>query len=418
MFLVLGLGYICLEEIKEAAYYYVGYAFILPTSVLLRTGDSRLNFLGGLVQIYLCMTKFKEKLLVLIIEENPEVFVSKLVKATSFFLFLMLLLTITLVRTLNKRTVELSRAKYALENALEQQKTFIFSFSHELRNPINSLLGNLQLVLQSESLSIKAAEMIKTAKTCSEILLHGINNVLDVGKHEIGKLEVNPVSTRLHELFQKTWSIYSELLRQKRLKSQLRIEKDLPTMIKIDSHKLNQIMLNLIGNAIKFTEKGSVTATVKWLKFKEINEKCFQPVPYDDTGEGLFEKEENLSTMNTSRLSIAENKFLSGSDGGRQIIDDPNYQEEKTQGILKIIVKDTGSGMKKEALENLFQKFSQVSENASHRQIGTGLGLFITREICLAMKGEIRAYSKFGQGTTFCCVYSYNLCAECEHPEG
>ena len=149
-------------------------------------------------------------------------------------------MSIGLFQTLDKRTIELSKSKCVLENVLEQKKTFILSFSHELRNSINSLLGNLQLVLQGEVLSAKAAEMINIAKVCGELLLHNINNVLDTGRHDIGKLEVNPVPTRLHELFQRTWSIYSELLRQKRVRSQLKkIEKELPTMVKIDAHKLN-----------------------------------------------------------------------------------------------------------------------------------------------------------------------------------
>jgi len=314
----------------------------------------------------------------------------------------MLSAIIGLVTTLEERSIELLRVKSALENALEQQKTFIFSFSHELRNPINSLLGNLQLVLQGEELSAKASQMINVAKVCGEILLQNINNVLDTGKHEIGKLEVNPVSTQLSELFQRTWSIYNELLRQKKLKSQLKIDKDLPAMVRIDPHKLNQVLLNLIGNSVKFTEKGFVTVTAKWLRYSEINEKCFEPVPYDDIDEGLFEKEENLSTISISRYEPGFQELNSeGSQLGRTQIPGPLQSRQETRGVLKIIVKDTGSGMKKEALERLFKKFSQVSEHVVHRQIGTGLGLFITREICLEMKGEIRAYSKFGVGSTF-----------------
>jgi CheY-like chemotaxis protein len=144
-----------------------------------------------------------------------------------------------------------------------------------------------------------------------------------------------------------------------------------------------------------------VTVTAKWLNYQEVNEKCFEPVPYDDTEEGLFEKEENLSTVSTSRCSEAEPGFVRlerRSETG-QVARLQSQQE--TKGVLKIIVKDTGIGMKKEAFEKLFQRFSQVSENVSQRNIGTGLGLFITREICLAMRGEIRAYSKFGVGSTF-----------------
>jgi len=267
-------------------------------------------------------------------------------------------------------------------------------------NPINSLLENLQLVLQGiENLSPKTKEMLNIAKVCGEILLHNINNVLDTGKNEIGKLEINPTTTHLNELFQKTWGIYSELFRQKRLKSQLRIEKDLPSVVKIDSHKVNQILLNLIGNSIKFTEKGSVSVTVKWLKHTEVLNKCFEPTPYDDTDEGLFEKEENLSKVSTSLISSVS-KFA--SLGFNDENHTPSYRDrQESKGVLKIIVRDTGTGMKPEALEKLFKKFSQVSENVSQRQIGTGLGLLITKEICNAMDGEIRAYSKSNKGTTF-----------------
>jgi len=396
------LGSFALDMIQEATYFYIGHVFVLLFSILIRTGDTRLACFAGIVQIFTFLTKLKEKLIVLVKEEEPEIFADKFVKITLFFFITMLLVNITLVKALDKRTLELSRAKHALENALDQQKTFIFSFSHELRNPINSLLGNLQLVLQGEVLSPKAAEMIGVAKVCGEILLHGINNVLDTGKHEIGKLEVNPVSTQLYELFQRTWGIYSELLRQKGLQSQLRIEKEMPAVVKIDSHKVNQILLNLIGNSIKFTKRGAITVTIKWLKCNEVCEKCFEPIPYDDVDEGVFEKEENLSTVNISKFSEIKPRFLTLSNERRHFKHDKVfYPQEETKGVLKIIVKDTGSGMKKESLEKLFQKFSQVSENISQRQIGTGLGLFITKEICLAMNGEIRAYSKLGTGTTF-----------------
>ena len=277
-------------------------------------------------------------------------------------------MNVTLTKILEKKTIELSRAKIALENALEQQKTFIYSFSHELRNSINSLLGNLQLVLQ-EALPSKTKEMINIAKVCGEILLHNINNVLDTGKHEIGKLEVNPAPTHLHELLQRTWGIYTELFRQKKLKNQLRIDKGLPPVLEIDSHKINQILLNLVGNSIKVTEKGAVAATVKWLEHSVISDKCFEPIPYDETDEGLFEKEENLSTVNPSRFSDSVPGFLGVQNDNRRHSNEGHLlhsrSQQESRGVLKIVVKDTGSGMKKEALDKLFQKFSQVSEVVS-----------------------------------------------------
>jgi len=401
-----GIELATLENFQETAYFHIGYVFVGLTLVFIMTGEIWITLCSTIFHLFVLETRFKNKLVTCIDEEGPEVFADKLVKNFVLFVGMLLVITILLVKILEKKTIELSRAKMALEKALDQQKTFVFSFSHELRNPINSLLGNLQLVLQgAESFSAKTKEMLNTAKVCGEILLQNINNVLDTGKHEIGKLEANPVPTQLNELFQRTWGIYGELFRQKRLKSQLRIEKDLPPVVKIDSHKLNQILLNLIGNSIKFTERGSISVTVKWLKYPEVCSKCFEPIPYDETDEGLFEKEENLSTVNISRFSESIPGFLGVSSEGRppsnSNIAHHHRPQQESKGILKIIVKDTGPGMTKEALGKLFQKFSQVSENVTQRQVGTGLGLFITKEICRIMKGKIRAYSKFNQGTTF-----------------
>jgi len=395
-------AYKSFDHIAEAPYSFSGFLFVNTTNLLMKTGDARLTLGAAVAYIWICLTKFRESLMIAIQEEEPEVFVNQYLRFIIFYFLLMLCAVFGLVITLDKRSIELLRVKNALENALEQQKTFLFSFSHELRNPINSLLENLQLVLQGEALSTRAAEMLNVAKVCGEILLHNINNVLDIGKHEIGRLEMNPAPTQLSELLQRTWSIYSELLRQKKLKSQLKLDKDLPAMVRIDPHKLNQVLLNLLGNSVKFTERGVVTVTAKWLRYSEINEKCFEPVPYDDIDEGLFEKEENLSTISLSRYEPGLQELNSE---GRQVsqsqIAGVLQSRQESRGILKIIVKDTGTGMKKDALEKLFKKFSQVSENVSHRQIGTGLGLFITKEICNAMHGEIRAYSKFGIGSTF-----------------
>jgi len=392
--------YFVLDMVKEAVYFQISVFFVYPIAIATWSGDVKLAFLTGFAQSFAFMTKVKEKMVFIIEEEGPEIFAESFLKTSLFLLLIVLLIILSLITALEKQTIELGKAKSALEGALDQQRTFILSFSHELRNPINSLLGNLQLVLQGETLSGKATEMINIAKVCGEILLHNINNVLDTGKQEIGKLEVNPVLTQLPEMFQRTWSIYSELLKQKKLKSQLKIEKDLPVQVRIDSHKVNQVLLNLIGNSIKFTEKGSVVVTIKWLNsYSEVCDKCFEPIPYDDIDEGLFEKQENLSTVNTSRISESRPGFR---DDQRQADFNENDRllQHETKGVIKIVVKDTGSGMKKEALERLFIKFSQVSDNISDRQIGTGLGLYITKEICQAMNGEIRVYSKPRIGTT------------------
>jgi len=397
------IGFPMLDMIPDTTYFYLGYIFVLPPFILILSGEIKLAAFTGVAQAVICMTKFKTKFIMLIREEDPEMFADRFIKTTLFLFLTMLLANLSLLRTLDRRSIELSRAKSSLETALENQRTFVFSFSHELRNPINSLLGNLQLVLQGETLSPKAMQMITVAKICGQILLHGINNVLETGKREMGKLEVNPVPTQIHEMLQRTWGIYGELLRQKKLESKLKIDQTIPPLLKIDAHKVNQVLLNLIGNSIKFTEQGSISVTCNWLETGDVKDECFEPIPYDEEEEGIFEKDENLLRMKSSKCLKPKSNMLVLKDGKNEIsmIEKFVWVQEEAPGVLKIIVKDTGSGMKKEALNKLFQKFSQVSENISQRQIGTGLGLFITKEICNTMGGEIRAYSKPGVGTTF-----------------
>ena len=157
----------------------------------------------------------------------------------------------------------------------------------------------------------------------------------------------------------------------------------------------------LIGNSIKFTQKGAINVTIKWLKYGFVFEKCFEPVPYDDMEEGLFEKDDKLEGMIGGNSESTSNYLVINNERRQFNYDEIEYPNEEIKGVLKIIVKDTGCGMKKESLGKLFKKFSQVSDNVSQRQIGTGLGLFITKEICKAMKGDVRAYSKENVGTTF-----------------
>jgi len=180
----------------------------------------------------------------------------------------------------------------------------------------------------------------------------------------------------------------------------------MPPVLKIDAHKVNQVLLNLIGNSIKFTQQGSITVACKWLRQKEVSDKCFEPKPFNEEEEGIFEKEENFSRIRNHRFLKPKSNFQVLKDKNEDLnstADEPEAVclDKELSGVLKIIVKDTGSGMKEEALEKLFKKFSQVSENISERQIGTGLGLFITKEICQTMNGEIRAYSRLGVGTAF-----------------
>ena len=187
------------------------------------------------------------------------------------------LLIVLVVYDLNHKTFKLAKETRRAEEALEQQKTFVYSFSHEMRNPMNSLLGNLELALMG-NISSETREMITTAKVCGLLLLNLINTVLDAGKLGIGKLEANPVPTRVHDVFQRAWTISHDLITRKGLTSHLKISKLVPPRLLLDSHRLNQVLMNLIGNAIKFTEHGSITLAISWLTEPNVSDECFNPM--------------------------------------------------------------------------------------------------------------------------------------------
>jgi CheY-like chemotaxis protein len=193
----------------------------------------------------------------------------------------------------------------------------------------------------------------------------------------------------------KIWNISSELIRTKGLKCSLKIHKDVPSMLMLDPVRFSQIIFNLVTNSIKFTEKGCVQIVIKWIADLEIpNCNTFLPMPYDQQEEAIFEKEyADTNNTNYSVLTLCKKEFIER--------DIKNMNGHGQKGLLKVIVKDTGCGMTPSQVSKLFQKFSQVSTDASHRQMGTGLGLYITKEIVEKMNGEVRAYSMPNIGSTF-----------------
>ena len=376
----------------------------MPVSVLLFTNSNFMMIMTAVPQFITNHLFYRELLMDTLPTLDPEFVARKLITSNAIIGVLMMMLFGFVVRGTNKTTRELAHANKVTEELFEQQKTFIFSFSHELRNPLNSLLGNLQLILMS-TISDQTKTMVKTSQICGELLLQLVNNILDVGKCDIGKLEVNQSPTAVHDLFHRIWTVSSQLIANKRLRSHIKIEKKVPAMLMLDSHRMNQMMMNLIGNAIKFTDTGLISVTIQWLESKSVDDKTFEPLPYDDMDEGIFEKEENLYT-----LSMRSANYLQQPDGYFTINQHSSAlsqehisprESRRSEGVLKIIIRDTGAGMNQAALEKLFQKFSQVSDDVHKRQIGTGLGLYITKEICKKMNGDVRAYSRLETGSTF-----------------
>jgi len=371
--------------------------FAMPVSVLVLDGSWFFSLITTGNSIYIYFHNLRP-LLTELMMNNPQASINSLIVATIIFIvFLVHVVGISNYMWLksNEHVCEAGKLEYAYN----QQNNFLLGLSHELRNPLNAMMGNIQLALL-EGINPKVKEYLEQAQIGGEILLHFINNILDSGKASIGKLEVNfDNECNIYCLCEQIWSISRRIISHKGLNGLLKVNEKVPKFLKIDSYRLIQMMLNLIGNSVKFTNKGRVNVEIDWIENStQITTSCFEPIPYDDIDEGLFEKHQtSLSYMEDESPSV-----LTLKDGHFQ--NKLNIERDSptsTRGILKITVTDTGCGIPPESLDQVFAKFAQVNNEVTKRNIGSGLGLFITKEITDIMKGEIRAFSKLGKGTTF-----------------
>ena len=386
----------------QSAYVGLAVAPILPTCHFVFTGSIWHALVQAVIQLIFLNTLYQDRVRESLEILRPDEAAPALTGALSVS-FVIYGLTFSMAHYFLTQAYDKITTIEKKKTEIENQKTFLLSFSHELRNLINSLVGNVKLASLEKSLPSGAKELLLTAEVCGELLLHLVNNILDTGKVEIGELEINPSPNKVHETLQKIWGICSELIKQKGLYGRMKISKSIPRTLLLDHYRLTQIFLNLIGNAIKYTEKGSININVEWMgNNPEVTEDCFKPYPFnqddDDQDEGIFEKNQGFDIFKSDYLILNTRKkqidtgFLA-----------PSYADCE-KGVLKVTIIDTGYGMTKEQLVQLFQKFTQVSTDPSRRMLGTGLGLFISKQICQGMGGEIRVFSKKDVGScfTFC----------------
>ncbi len=236
-----------------------------------------------------------------------------------------------------QRTVALVLARESAEMANRAKSTFLASMSHELRTPLNAILGFSSLMLKESSITPTQMEKLNIINRSGEHLLSLINDVLDMAKIEAGNVQVEHLPLDLGSLIRDIVDLMHVRAQEKGLHLNVDQTSKFPRYIKGDETRLRQVLLNLIGNAIKFTKEGSVTL--------------------------------HLSTS------------------------------EKEQPKLIIKVADTGIGIKPEDQKSIFEPFVQVGEPSDQK--GTGLGLTITRQYLELMQGKVTVTSTFGKGSTF-----------------
>jgi PAS domain S-box-containing protein len=245
------------------------------------------------------------------------------------------------ITKLKDANLELHRAKELAERSVRVKDLFLANMSHEIRTPMNGIIGMIDLI-SGTPLTTEQMDYIKTIKKSSETLLDILNDILDLSKIEAGKLKLNKTAVRLRNVFEKLYALFSQQALAKSTNLYYHLDKSLPEFVMVDETRLLQVLSNLTSNAIKFTEGGgSIDVGVKILK-------------NDPTGK-----------------------------------------------MIRVDVTDSGIGISKENIEQLFRSFNQLDNSMTKAYSGTGLGLAISKEMCKLMKGDIGVSSTEGMGSTF-----------------
>ncbi|MDY6784242.1 MAG: PAS domain-containing protein [Cyanobacteriota bacterium] len=264
---------------------------------------------------------------------------------------------------------ELEQAQHKAEAASQAKSAFVAKMSHELRTPLNVILGFTQVLARNNALDDQQRSYLQLILRSGEHLLSLINDVLDLAKIESGKTELIPTSFDLHELLESLQQMLQLKAAEKYV--QLNVERDtnLPQWVETDEGKLRQILINLLGNAIKFTQYGTVTLSV-------------------------FCKTRTSGDRKTNDRELRTND---PKDNGAAQPPTPNPLDKRQ--MIGFQVQDTGCGIPPEDLERIFEAFNQ-SEAGRHSPEGTGLGLSISQYFVELMNGTIQIESTPGRGTT------------------
>lgn len=271
-------------------------------------------------------------------------------------------------------------AKDLAERASEAKSEFLANMSHEIRTPMNSIIGMTDLALMTTNLG-EQNDYLTTVKESALHLMQVISDILDISKIESGKLELEYKSFSLPKTLHSLMRMFRFEAEKKQLGLGLEIDPNLPEWILGDEVRLRQVLVNLLGNALKFTPKGRIDILAE-----RIHEGSLE-ILHTDVQLSNAENMSNVFEV-TSMRSTAQNATN-------------HRKKRRKQAVVRISVRDTGIGISRFKQKNIFNVFQQAEKSTSRKFGGSGLGLSISRKLIEAMGGSIVLQSKLGKGSIF-----------------